>query len=53
MPGHYNKKKKVAKGGNPGGIPNKPWDDPSKEKGPFVPAPGKLAKKHVVNDVNV
>ena len=28
-------------GGNPGGIPNKPWDDPSKEKGPFVPPPGK------------
>ena len=29
----------MISGGNPGGIPNKPWDDPSKEKGPFVPAP--------------
>jgi len=29
----------MISGGNPGGIPNRPWDDPSKEKGPFVPAP--------------
>ena len=33
--------KLMISGGNPGGIPNKPWDDPSKEKGPFVPPPGK------------
>ena len=29
----------MISGGNPGGVPNRPWDDPSKEKGPFVPAP--------------
>ena len=29
----------MISGGNPGGIPNRPWDDPSKEKGPFVPPP--------------
>ena len=32
-------KQLIIGGGNPGGIPNRPWDDPSKEKGPFVPAP--------------
>ena len=31
--------KLMISGGNPGGIPNRPWDDPSKEKGPFVPPP--------------
>ena len=51
MPGHYNKKKKVAKG--EGGVPGEKWDDPSKKKGPFVPPPKRLAKKHVIPDVNV
>ena len=40
---------KAGKGGSPG----QPYDDPEKGKGPFVPAPGKIAKKHVVNEVNV
>jgi len=49
MPGHYNGKKIAGKGGSPG----QPYDDPEKGKGPFVPPPKRLAKKHVVNDVNV
>ena len=32
----------LAKG--EGGVPGEPWDDPSKRKGPFVPAPKRLAK---------
>ena len=27
-----------------GGVPGEKWDDPSKKKGPFVPAPQKVAK---------
>ena len=27
-----------------GGAPGQPYDDPEKGKGPFVPAPGKVAK---------
>ena len=40
----------MISGGNPGGVPNRPWDDPSKEKGPFVPAPprDKLAANNIV-----
>ena len=32
---------KAGKGGSPG----QPYDDPEKGKGPFVPAPGKIAKR--------
>ena len=52
MPGHYsNKKKKVAKA-HPPGKPGTPNPEPSS---PYLPgkSPHKLAKKHVVNDVNV
>ena len=31
---------KAGKGGSPG----QPYDDPEKGKGPFVPAPGRIAK---------
>ena len=31
----------LAKG--EGGVPSEEWDDPSKRKGPFVPAPKKVA----------
>ena len=34
-------REKAGKGGSPG----QPYDDPEKGKGPFVPAPGKIAKK--------
>ena len=44
-----NKAKKIA---GKGGSPGQPYDDPEKGKGPFVPPPKRLAKKHVVNDVN-
>ena len=33
-------REKAGKGGSPG----QPYDDPEKGKGPFVPAPGKVAK---------
>ena len=49
MPGHY-KKNKVAKA-HPPGKPGAPNPEPSS---PYLPgkSPHKLAKKHVVNDVN-
>ena len=40
--------KKAGKGGSPG----QPYDDPEKGKGPFVPAPGKVAKKKKGHDVD-
>ena len=56
MPGHY-KKKKVAMADPlpPDGDSGRHSPKPGKPSSPYLPgkSPHKLAKKHVVNDVNV
>jgi len=43
----------VPKAKGEGGVPSEKWDDPSKKKGPFVPAPKpKLARSKKTNSVN-
>ena len=44
MPVEKQKRKKLQIAGK-GGSPGQPYDDPEKGKGPFVPAPKKLAMK--------